>query len=123
MKTSEELTRDKDEVLKGLKPYLRSNINLKDKVFKNYDIEFYNFFNKENLKFQADSLYSFGVQQLNKIYEFGVLPPNYIHKGNESIFLIQKITHLFLAIYFFIKMNKKKIFILNSKKCLEGQIS
>ena len=98
LKTSEELTRDKDEVLKGLKPYLRSNFNLKDKVFKNYDIEFYNFFNKENLKFQADSLYSFGVQQLNKIYEFGVLPPNYIHKGNESIFLIQKQTEISINI-------------------------
>ena len=91
-KTNEELNKDKDEVLKGLKPYLRSNINLRDKVFKNYDIEFYNFFDKENLKFQADSIYRFGVQQLNEIYEFGVLPPNYIQKGNESIFLIQKQT-------------------------------
>ena len=98
MKTSEELNKDKDEVLKGLKPYLRSNINLRDNVFKNYDVEFYNFFNKENLKFKADSLYSFGVTQLNEIYEFGVLPPNYIHKGNESIFLIQKQTEISINI-------------------------
>ena len=98
LKTSEELNKDKDEVLKGLKPYLRSNINLRDNVFKNYDVEFYNFFNKENLKFKADSLYSFGVTQLNEIYEFGVLPPNYIHKGNESIFLIQKQTEISINI-------------------------
>ena len=98
LKTSEELNKDKDEVLKGLKPYLRSNINLRDNVFKNYDVEFYNFFSKENLKFQADSLYSFGVKQLNEIYEFGVLPPNYIHKGNESIFLIQKQTEISINI-------------------------
>ncbi len=98
LKTSEELNKDKDEVLKGLKPYLRSNINLRDNVFKNYDQEFYNFFNKEDLKFQADSLYNFGVQQLNEIYELGVLPPNYIHKGNESIFLIQKQTEISINI-------------------------
>ena len=97
-KTNEELNKDKDEVLKGLKPYLRSNINLRDKVFKNYDVEFYNYFDKENLKFQADSIYRFGVQQLNEIYKFGVLPPNYIHKGNESIFLIQKQTEISINI-------------------------
>ena len=56
LKTSEELNKDKDEVLKGLKPYLRSNINLRDNVFKNYDVEFYNFFSKENLKLSRQSL-------------------------------------------------------------------
>jgi putative nucleotidyltransferase with HDIG domain len=36
-----------------------------------------------------DSVYQFGEKILNKIYEHGVLPPNYKHQGNE-ILLIQK---------------------------------
>ena len=49
LKTDEEINNDKEEVLKSLKPYLRSDIILRDQVFKNYSIEFYNFFDKENL--------------------------------------------------------------------------
>ena len=94
LKTDDEINNDKEEVLKSLKPYLRSDISLRNQVFKNYSIEFYNFFGNENLKIQKDSLYNFGFQQLNEIYKFGVLPPNYIHKGNESIFLIQKQTEI-----------------------------
>ncbi len=98
LKTDEEINKDKEEVLKSLKPYLRSELNLRDQVFKNYSIEFYNFFGKENLKVQLDSLYNFGVQQLEEIYKFGVLPPNYTHLGNESIFLIQKQTEISINI-------------------------
>ena len=94
LKTDDEINNDKEEVLKSLKPYLRSDISLRNQVFKNYSIEFYNFFGNENLKIKKDSLYNFGFQQLNEIYKFGVLPPNYIHKGNESIFLIQKQTEI-----------------------------
>ena len=94
LKTDDEINIDKEEVLKSLKPYLRSDISLRNQVFKNYSIEFYNFFGNENLKIKKDSLYNFGFQQLNEIYKFGVLPPNYIHKGNESIFLIQKQTEI-----------------------------
>jgi len=36
-----------------------------------------------------DSVYKFGESILKKIYENGVLPPNYIHQGNEEILLIQ----------------------------------
>ena len=98
LKTDEEINKDKEEVLKSLKPYLRSEINLRDQVFKNYSVEFYNFFSEENLTVQEDSLYSFGVQQLKEIYKFGVLPPNYTHMGNESIFLIQKQTEISINI-------------------------
>ena len=98
LKTDDEINNDKEEVLKSLKPYLRSDISLRNQVFKNYSIEFYNFFGNENLKIQKDSLYNFGFQQLNEIYKFGVLPPNYIHKGNESIFLIQKQTEISIDI-------------------------
>ena len=98
LKTDDEINNDKEEVLKSLKPYLRSDISLRNQVFKNYSIEFYNFFGNENLKIQKDSLYNFGFQQLNEIYKFGVLPPNYIHKGNESIFLIQKQTEISINI-------------------------
>ena len=98
LKTDDEINKDKEEVLKSLKPYLRSDISLRNQVFKNYSIEFYNFFGNGNLKIQKDSLYNFGFQQLNEIYKFGVLPPNYIHKGNESIFLIQKQTEISINI-------------------------
>ena len=98
LKTDEEINNDKEEVLKSLKPYLRSDIILRDHVFKNYSVEFYNFFDKENLTIQADSLYNFGIQQLNEIYKFGVLPPNYTHKGNQSIFLIQEQTEISINI-------------------------
>ena len=98
LKTDDEINNDKEEILKSLKPYLRSDISLRNQVFKNYSIEFYNFFGNENLKIQKDSLYNFGFQQLNEIYKFGVLPPNYIHKGNESIFLIQKQTEISIDI-------------------------
>ena len=98
LKTDEEINSDKEEVLKSLKPYLRSDIILRDQVFKNYSVEFYNFFDKENLTIQADSLYNFGIQQLNEIYKFGVLPPNYTHKGNQSIFLIQEQTEISINI-------------------------
>jgi putative nucleotidyltransferase with HDIG domain len=37
-----------------------------------------------------DSVYQFGEKILNKIYEHGVLPPNYKHQGNDEILLIQK---------------------------------
>ena len=94
LKSDDEINNDKEEVLKSLKPYLRSDISLRNQVFKNYSIEFYNFFGNENLKIKKDSLYNFGFQLLNEIYKFGVLPPNYIHKGNESIFLIQKQTEI-----------------------------
>ena len=116
LKTDEEINNDKEEVLKSLKPYLRSDIILRDQVFKNYSVEFYNFFDKENLTIQADSLYNFGVQQLNEIYKFGVLPPNYSHKGNQSIFLIQEqteisinINQLFRSEAIFDFLNKKLI--------------
>ena len=98
LKTDEEINNDKEEVLKSLKPYLRSDIILRDQVFKNYSVEFYNFFQKENLTIKLDSLYNFGVQQLNEIYKFGVLPPNYTHKGNMSIFLIQEQTEISINI-------------------------
>ena len=116
LKTDEEINNDKEEVLKSLKPYLRSDIILRDHVFKNYSVEFYNFFDKENLTIQADSLYNFGIQQLNEIYKFGVLPPNYTHKGNQSIFLIQEqteisinINQLFRSEAIFDFLNKKLI--------------
>ena len=116
LKTDEEINNDKEEVLKSLKPYLRSDIILRDQVFKNYSVEFYNFFDKENLTIQAYSLYNFGIQQLNEIYKFGVLPPNYTHKGNQSIFLIQEqteisinINQLFRSEAIFDFLNKKLI--------------
>ena len=116
LKTDEEINNDKEEVLKSLKPYLRSDIILRDHVFKNYSVEFYNFFDKENLTIQAYSLYNFGIQQLNEIYKFGVLPPNYTHKGNQSIFLIQEqteisinINQLFRSEAIFDFLNKKLI--------------
>ena len=38
----------------------------------------------------SDSLYALGEQLIDEIYTYGVLPPNYSHKGNSDILLIQE---------------------------------
>ena len=38
----------------------------------------------------SDSLYALGEQLIDEIYTYGVLPPNYTHKGNSDILLIQE---------------------------------
>ena len=89
LKSEEEIKVDREEALRSLKPYLRSDLNIKGAVLSRYSNEFIRFFNDIDNPIISDSLYHFGEAVLNRIYEYGVLPPNYIHQGNTSILLIE----------------------------------
>lgn len=89
LKSEQEVKADQEAALSSLKPYLRSDIKIKELVFTRYQDEFSRFFSSINNPMVFDSVYKFGESILKKIYENGVLPPNYIHQGNEEILLIQ----------------------------------
>ena len=59
-------------------------------MLSRYQDEFTRFFPILENPMVFDSVYQFGEKILNKIYEHGVLPPNYKHQGNDEILLIQK---------------------------------
>ena len=90
LKTESELKIDEEKVLKNLKPYLRADINIKNQTLEKYSKNFDSLLSG-NLKIENfKSLKNFGFELLNEIYFYGVLPPNYKHIGNKSIFLIQE---------------------------------
>jgi len=89
LKSEAEIKSDREEALRSLKPYLRSDLNIKGAVLSRYSDEFSLFFYDIENPVVSDSLYHFGEAILNRIYEYGVLPPNYIHQGNTSILLIE----------------------------------
>ena len=89
LKSEAEIQSDKEKVLKTLKPYLRSDLDLKKEVIKKYSDTFMTYFPMESNPILLDSLYEFGADLLSQIYTYGVLPPNYLHQGNSEVFLIQ----------------------------------
>lgn len=90
LKSEAEVKADEEAVLNTLKPYLRSDLKIKEEVLSRYQDEFTRFFPILKNPMVFDSVYQFGEKILNKIYEYGVLPPNYKHQGNEEILLIQE---------------------------------
>lgn len=90
LKSEAEVKADEEAVLNTLKPYLRSDLKIKEEVLSRYQDEFTRFFPILENPMVFDSVYQFGEKILNKIYEYGVLPPNYKHQGNEEILLIQE---------------------------------
>jgi putative nucleotidyltransferase with HDIG domain len=89
LKSDIEFKNDQEEVLSNLKSYLNADQKLKDQIITKYSEEFPRFFNKVDNPQDIDSLYAYGQQLLDEIYYYGVLPPNFIHKGNSDILLIQ----------------------------------
>ena len=89
LKTELELKKDEEKVLKNLKPYLRADINIKNQILEKYSKSFDSLLNNDLEIENFGSLKDFGFELLNEIYSYGVLPPNYKHSGNKSIFLIQ----------------------------------
>ena len=89
LKTELELKKDEEKVLKNLKPYLRADINIKNQILEKYSNSFDSLLNNDLEIENFSSLKDFGFELLNEIYSYGVLPPNYKHSGNKSIFLIQ----------------------------------
>ena len=98
LKSEFEINSDRELVLASLKPYLRSDLKIKKRVINRYSDQFNSYFSSIENPILFDSLYEFGRVFLNEIYEFGLLPPNYIHKGNTSILLIVENTEMPLEI-------------------------
>ena len=90
LKSESEFNNDQREVLENLKPYLKADIKIKKQIISEYSEVFKLFFKNTDNSFVLDSLYDFGQQLVGEIYTYGVLPPNYVHKGNSDIFLIQE---------------------------------
>lgn len=90
LKTELELKKDEEKVLKNLKPYLRADIDIKNQIFEKYSKSFDSLLSSDLEIENFDSLKDFGFELLKEIYSYGVLPPNYKHNGNESVFLIQE---------------------------------
>ncbi len=78
-------------------PYI-NYLKIKKRVINRYSDQFNSYFSSIENPILFDSLYEFGRVFLNEIYEFGLLPPNYIHKGNTSILLIVENTEMPLEI-------------------------
>ena len=98
LKSKFEINSDRELALASLKPYLRSDLKIKKRVINRYSDQFNSYFSSIENPILFDSLYEFGRVFLNEIYEFGLLPPNYIHKGNTSILLIVENTEMPLEI-------------------------
>ena len=89
LKSEIEFKNDQEEVLSNLKSYLNADQKIKDQIITKYSEEFPRFFNNVDNPQDIDSLYTYGQQLLEEIYYYGVLPPNFNHKGNSDILLIQ----------------------------------
>ncbi len=90
LKSDIEYKNDQKEALKDLKPYLRADLNIRDLTISKYSDQFIVFFKDTVSPSASDSLYVLGGQLIDEIYTYGVLPPNYTHKGNSDILLIQE---------------------------------
>ena len=90
LKSDIEYKNDKEEAVRDLKPYLRADLDLRDQVIINYSDKSTVFFKDKASSLVSDSLYTFGKKLIDEIYTYGVLPPNYSHKGNSDILLIQE---------------------------------
>ena len=90
LKSDIEYKNDQEEAVRDLKPYLRADLDLRDQVIINYSDKSTVFFKDKASSSVSDSLYTFGKKLIDEIYTYGVLPPNYSHKGNSDILLIQE---------------------------------
>ena len=90
LKSDIEYKNDQEEAVRDLKPYLKADLDLRDQVIINYSDKSTVFFKDKASSLVSDSLYTFGKKLIDEIYTYGVLPPNYSHKGNSDILLIQE---------------------------------
>ena len=90
LKSDIEYKNDQEEAVRDLKPYLKADLDLRDQVIINYSDKSTVFFKDKASSSVSDSLYTFGKKLIDEIYTYGVLPPNYSHKGNSDILLIQE---------------------------------
>jgi len=88
-KSQAEINEDQEAVLTSVSPYLRIDLSVKDSVQVRYAKAFENTISLPEDQSQLDSLFEFGDLLLQRIYRYGVLPPSYLHQGNDLVFLIQ----------------------------------
>ena len=89
LKTDDEINNDKEEVLKSLKPYLRSDISLRNQVFKNYSIEFYNFLAMKIKKLRKIAFIISDFNNLMKYTSLEFYPQTIFTRATSQFFLFK----------------------------------
>ncbi|MEK9614162.1 MAG: hypothetical protein VW080_09605, partial [Flavobacteriaceae bacterium] len=105
LKSESEINEDRKRAIASVNPYLRRDSKVRDSVMDHYSDQFVLFFSKEENPMLLDSLFDYGRGFLKKTYQYGVLPPNYIHQGNTSIFLIEGNTETALQLDQFFRLD------------------
>ena len=89
LKSPAELETEKQAILDSQFPYYRADATVYEAVKKSYASQFSNFFNLPVSSKEHQDLYDFGLTLLDQIYRNGVLPPGFVQKAGESVFLIK----------------------------------
>jgi putative nucleotidyltransferase with HDIG domain len=105
LKSETEINEDRKRAIESVRPYLRGDRRIRDSVMDQYSEQFVLFLSSDENPMHLDSLFDYGKGFLEKAYQFGVLPPNYIHQGNSSIFLIEGNTETALNIDQFFRLD------------------
>ena len=89
LKSPAELEIEKQTILDSQFPYYRADATVYEEVKKSYASQFSNFFSLPVSSEKHQDLYDLGLTLLDQIYQSGVLPPGFIHKSGEGVFLIK----------------------------------
>lgn len=94
IKTEEEIQKEKEEIRASAITFFRVDKNVKEKVEQQYVLRFKNFFPLPQGSKRYERQFLFGKTLLNEIYDKGVLPVNYVHKGGSKAALISDRTEI-----------------------------
>ena len=88
IKTAEEIQLEKEELRNEVITFFDVDQTIETKVIDNYSLKFSKYFpfSKSSSRYKVH--YQYGISLLTNIYQKGVLPINYQHKGGESAALI-----------------------------------
>ena len=90
LKSSEELEKEKLEILNFQRKYYRADLKVFDYVKNSYQTQFSNFFNLPASSPNYKVLFDYGYEILNEIYKVGVFPVAYEHTGSSFVYLIKQ---------------------------------
>ena len=90
LKSSEELEKEKLEILNFQRKYYRADLKVFDYVKNSYQTQFSNFFNLPASSPNYKVLFDYGYEILNEIYKVGVFPVAYEHTGSSFAYLIKQ---------------------------------
>lgn len=89
IKTEAELEYERKQAKQQSLTYFNNDTAIELKVKKLYEQRFQNyFFYPQNSK-RYKRYFDYGLAQINAIYKVGVLPPNYIHSGGETVGILK----------------------------------